>query len=156
MNCIHIWLLKDWRWQKSMGILPLVSASESWIRLKIWILSTCCNRLGSAWDWHWRCQPCHQWCHSARLILLRSPCWSYWTKWLTRYSYYPFYQPSDDSDIVSWRNWESSLLLRWSKTENFKIPMTEIVVLIVRRSKISLILNDWFGQKEKEKSQTGL
>ena len=31
----------------------------------------------AAWDWHWRCQPCHQWCHSARFIFLCSPCWSY-------------------------------------------------------------------------------
>ena len=40
---------------------------------------------------------------------------------------------------VSWRNWESSLLLRWSKTGNFKILMTVIVVLTVRKNKINLI-----------------
>lgn len=40
---------------------------------------------------------------------------------------------------VNWRNWESSLLLRWSKTGNFKILMTVIVVLTVRKNKINLI-----------------
>lgn len=40
---------------------------------------------------------------------------------------------------VSWRNWESSLVLRWSKTGNFKIPMTVIVVPTVRKNKINLI-----------------
>lgn len=36
---------------------------------------------------------------------------------------------------VSWRNWESSLVLRWSKTGNFKIPMTVIVVPTVRKTR---------------------
>ena len=47
----------------------------------------------------------------------------------------PLYQPSDDSDIRELEKLESSLLLKWSKTGNFKIPMTVIVVPTVRKTR---------------------
>ena len=79
-----------------------------------------------------------------------SPCWSYWTKWPTRYSYY-LYQPVMTRISVSWRNWESSLVLRWSKMGNFKIPMTVIVVPTVRKKQDKLDIEMIGLVKKKEK-----
>ena len=66
------------------------------------------------------------------------------------------YQPSDDSDIGSLKNWASSLSLRSWRLELSKIPMTGTAGLIVKNAKKNLTLRWSAWSRRKRKNQTRL